>query len=479
MAAIAGYRGQGRSYKLYSQARKGQRRLTDRSVSANLALKLFVEGSLTMKRLPLALSVILAWAAFPAAQAANLVDIYGEAKQQDAAFASARAAYQAGLEKLPQGLSQLLPTVSLGANVTSNDVSSPSASRQYGSQGYSLSLSQPIYRKQNLTQYEQAKTQVGVAEAQLAVARQDLIMRVAQAYFDVLLAQDNVQLAGAQKTAIAEQLEQAKRNFEVGISTITDTHEAQARFDLATAQEIAAKNDLEIKKRALQQIIGRIPESLNALSGKLALKQPEPNDMAKWVEAAEQQNLQLQIQRASQEIANLEVEKNRAGHHPTVDLVASYGESNNPSYLLSGTTTSQSVGVQFNLPLYQGGLVNSRIREAVANQEKARQDVEQTRRQVALQSNQAFLGVTNGVAQVKALEQALVSSQSMLESTRIGQEVGVRTSVDVLNAQQQLFSAKRDLSQARYNTLLNQIRLKLATGTLGEEDVQQINQWLE
>lgn len=432
-----------------------------------------------MQRLSLALPVILALAAFPAAQAANLADIYSEAQQQDAAFASARAAYQAGLEKLPQGRSQLLPTVSLGATINSNDVSSSAANRQYGSQGYSLSLSQPIYRQQNFVQYEQAKSQVSVSEAQFVVARQDLIMRVAQAYFDALLAQDNVTLAGAQKTAIAEQLAQAKRNFEVGVSTITDTHEAQARFDLTSAQEIAAKNDLEIKKRALQQIIGRIPGALATLSGKLALKYPEPNDMAKWVDAAQQQNLQLQIQRAAQEIANLEVEKNRAGHHPTVDLVASYNETNNPSYLLSGTTTSQTIGVQFNLPLYQGGLVNSKVREAVANQGKARQDVELTRRQVALQSNQAFLGVTNGIAQVKALEQALVSSQSMLDSTRIGQEVGVRTSVDVLNAQQQLFSAKRDLSQARYNTLISQIKLKLATGTLGEEDVQQINQWLE
>ena len=432
-----------------------------------------------MKRLFPALAAILLLAPFSVVQAANLVDIYGEAQQQDAAFASARAAYQAGLEKLPQGYSQLLPNISLSANASNNDVSSPGISRQYSSQGYTLNLSQPIYRKQNFTQYEQAKTQVSVAEAQFVVARQDLIMRVAQAYFDVLLAQDNAMLAGAQKTAIAEQLEQAKRNFEVGISTITDTHEAQARFDLATSQEIAAKNDLEIKKRALQQIIGRMPESLATLSGKLVLQYPEPNDMAKWVETAEQQNLQLQIQKAIQEIANLEVEKNRAGHHPTVDFVASYGESNNPSYLLTGTSTSQSIGVQFNLPLYQGGLVNSRVREAVANQDKARQDVETTRRQVALQSNQAFLGVTSGIAQVKALEQALVSSQSSLDSTRIGLEVGVRTSIDVLNAQQQLFSAKRDLSQARYNTLLSQVKLKLATGTLGEQDVQQINQWLK
>ncbi len=429
-----------------------------------------------MKRISLAL---LGLFAVPGLHAANLLDIHTEAQSQDSAYASARAAYQAGLEKLPQGRSLLLPNVALSANVTGNDVDSPTVKRQFSTEGFTLSLSQPVYRKQNFLQYDQAKGQVNIAEAQYAAARQDLAMRVAQAYFDVLLAQDNVALAGAQKTAIAEQLEQAKRNFEVGTSTITDTHEAQARHDLASAQEIAAKNDLEIKKRALQQIIGRIPDALAGLNAKLPLNYPEPNDMGKWVEAAEQQNLQLQVQRTALEIATLEVEKNRAGHLPTVDLVASYNSTNNPSYMFSGTTTTGSIGLQLNLPLYQGGLVDSKIREALANQDKARQDVETARRQVMLQSNQAFLGVTSGIAQVKALEQALVSSQSMLESTRIGQEVGVRTSVDVLNAQQQLFSAKRDLSQARYNTILSQLKLKLATGVLGENDLQQVNQWLD
>ncbi|MFA7240291.1 MAG: TolC family outer membrane protein [Sulfuricellaceae bacterium] len=429
-----------------------------------------------MKRLALALLIC---AAFPAARASNLIEIYHEAQQQDAAYAAARAALLAGQEKLPQGLAPLLPTVTLSANINVYDVASPNLDRQFSSQGFNLSVTQPLYRKPLVVQYEQAKKQVSVSEAQFVVAQQDLIMRVAQAYFDTLLAQDNVTLTGAQKSAIAEQLEQAKRNFDVGTATITDTHEAQARFDLVTSQEIAAKNDLEIKKRALQQIIGKMPKALATLSDKLELKPPVPNDMAKWVEKAEQQNLQLQIQRVAQEIANLEVGKNRAGHLPTVDLVASYGQTNNPSYLQTGNTTTQTIGMQFNLPLYQGGLVDSRVREAVANQDKARQDVEQTRRQVALLSNQAFLGISSGVSQVKALEQALVSSQSALDSTRIGQEVGVRTGVDVLNAQQQLFSTKRDLRQARYNTLLSQIKLKLATGALAEEDLKQINQWLE
>ncbi|MHB1291348.1 MAG: TolC family outer membrane protein [Sulfuricella sp.] len=427
-----------------------------------------------MKSLPLALLVLLSSPVY----AANLMEVYREAQQQDAAFASARAALEASQEKAPQGLALLLPSINLSANTTWNEVDLPTSNRQYNSNGYSLSLNQPIYRKQNFAQYEQSKSQVVQAEAQFAVARQDLIVRVAQAYFDVLLAQDNVALAGAQKATIGEQLEMAKRNFEVGIATITDTHEAQARYDLTTAQEIAAQNDLEIKKRALQLVLGKIPEHLAVLNSKLPLVLPEPNDMTKWVAQAEQQSPQIAIQRAALAIATQEVERNRAGHYPTLDLVAGHSRNNNSSYLLSGTVTSQTIGLQLNLPIYQGGSVSSKVREALANQEKARQDLELGNRQAALQTRQAFLGVTSGLAQVKALEQALVSSQSSLDSTRLGQEVGVRTNVDVLNAQQQLYTAKRDLSQARYNYILNQLKLKSAVGVLRDEDVEQVNRWL-
>ncbi len=432
-------------------------------------------SGIRMKSLPFALLALLASPVY----AANLMEVYREAQQQDAAYASARAAFEAGQEKLPQGLALLLPSVNLGANTTWNEVESPTIDRQYNSNGYNLSLTQPIYRKQNYAQYQQAKSQVAQAEALFAVARQDLIVRVAQAYFDVLLAQDNVALAGAQKAAIGEQLEMAKRNFEVGTVTITDTHEAQARYDLTTAQEIAAQNDLEIKNRALQLILGKIPAQLNALNDKLPLVLPEPNDMTKWVEQAEQQSPQIAIQREALAIATQEVERNRAGHHPTLDLVAGHGRNSSSStFTLGQTITSQTVGLQFNLPIYQGGSVNSKVREALANQEKARQDLELGNRQAALQTRQAFLGVTSGLAQVKALEQALVSSQSSLDSTRLGQEVGVRTNVDVLNAQQQFFTAKRDLSQARYNYILNQLKLKSAVGVLQDEDIEQVNRWL-
>ena len=437
-----------------------------------------------MKRLTLALLITATFA--PGVEAANLMDIYRDALANDAALASARAAYQAGQEKLPQARALLLPSLDLGASTIWNKEeiqtrgTGTTTDYNYNSNGAKLTLMQPIYRRQNWAVYEQGKLQSAVAEIQYAAAQQGLILNVAQAYFDVLLAQDNVALAGTQNKAIQEQLEQAKMSFEVGTATITDTHEAQARFDLASASEIAALNELEIRQRALEKITGKLPGPLATLAVELSLQAPEPNDISKWVGAAEQDNLLVQAKRVSAEIANQEVERNRGGHHPTLDLVATYGDSG-----LSGgrfgayDTRAATIGLQLGLPLYQGGATSSRIREAVANQEKARQDLTLEVRQSALSTREAYLGVTSGAAQVRALEQALVSSQSSLDSTRLGLEVGVRTNVDVLNAQQQLFSAKRDLYKARYTYLVSRLKLKSAAGTLAEDDLQQANQWLK
>lgn len=430
-----------------------------------------------MKRLAF---VLLGMGCTQLALAANLTDIYRDAQGNDAAYAAARAAYRAGLEKLPQGQAGLLPQASLNANTRYNNVdSSLAGSKNFNSYGYGVSVAQPLYRKQNLEQYEQAKQQVALAEAQLTAAQQDLILRVAQAYFDVLLTQDTLSFVRAQKAAIAEQLVQARRSFEVGTATITDTHEAQARFDLATAQEIAARNELEIRQRALQKIIGKMPGKLATLGDKMRLAAPMPNNLDEWIARAEQGSPQLKAQRAGFEIAQREIERNRAGHYPTLDAVASYNDNRNQNFgTLQIDTKSAVIGLEFSLPLYQGGLVNSRVREAVANQERAREELEDAKRQVALATSQSFLGVTSTEAQVRALQQALISSQSALDSTKLGLEVGVRTSVDVLNAQQQLYSAKRDLAAARYNHLLSGLRLKAAAGTLAEADLAEIDKWL-
>ena len=426
------------------------------------------------------------------AVSADLYDIFKRGLANDAAYAAARAAWQAAQEKLPQGLALLLPSAQLSGNTQYNDrrldfraspivPDTPTQHDRFNSNSLVVSITQPLYRAQNRIQYDQAKVQVAQADAQLTASFQDLILRIAQAYFDILLAQDNVELAGAQKTAIGEQLAQAKRNFEVGTATITDTHEAQARYDLVTAQEIAALNDLESRKRALQQIIGEVAPSIAPLGPRFEPANPSPATMESWVDLALENSLQVQIQKAAEEFAAKEVERNRAAHHPTLDAIASYTNSGTGSGINAGPGQDVSTGVlglQLAMPLFQGGAISSRVREAISNLERARQDLETARRTTALNTRQAYLGVTSGIAQVRALQSAVVSSQSQLDSTRLGQEVGVRTGVDVLNAQQQLFQARRDLAQARYNYILNSLRLKAASGRLMEDDVASVSQWL-
>lgn len=417
--------------------------------------------------------------------AADLLDVYHSAQTNDPVFAAARAAEQAGQEKLPQGRALLVPSVSFNANSTFNDQSIqyrgatffPSGNYRYNSNSYGVMLVQPLFRQQNWLMYSEAKLQVAQTEAQFRVAKQDLVLRTAQAYFDVLIAQDSVQLAESQKRSISEQLAQAKRNFEVGSATITDTLEAQARHDLIRAQEITAQNNLEIKRSALQQLINEQPKALKPLGKQFKLDTPQPADMEKWVNEAQLNNPQLAIAQAGADLAEKEVKRNFGGYLPTVDLVANYSKNyaNGSSFGVGSDSTNKSVGVQLNLPLFQGGATNSKWREAQANNERAKQELENARRSVAQQTREAYLGVVSGIAQVMALRQALASSESVLEASMLGQEVGVRTNLDVLNAQQQLYSTRRDLYQAEYSYLLSQLRLKAAMGTLDEAELVKIN----
>ena len=422
------------------------------------------------------------------AAAADILSLYREAQSADTVYGAARATYMAAQEKLPQGLSGLLPVVTLAGNTQYNDRDlqfrngTPTGNARFNTNSLSVTATQPLYRFQNWITYDQAKTQVSQAEATFLLANQDLILRVAQAYFDVLLAQNNVTLAGAQKSAFAEQLAQAKRNFEVGTATITDSNDAQARHDLAVSQEIAAQNDLEIKKQALQPIIGRVPPEVARLSSSFAPQLPSPNSMDQWVAQGTLTSLQVKVAEATLDIASKDVTRNRAGHLPTLDAVASYTDTGAGSGIQGGVgldTTTKSIGLQLTVPLYQGGLVNSRVREALAIQEKARQDLENTRRTVALTTRASFLSVTSGVAQIKALEAALISGQSSLDSSKLGQEVGVRTQVDVLNALQQLITTRRDYAQVIYSYAINVLKLKAAAGTLTDDDLAYVNQWLE
>ena len=342
-------------------------------------------------------------------------------------------------------------------------------------------MTQPLYRPQNALQYEQAEFQVSQAEAQFGQAFQDLVIRVSQAYFDVLNAENSLAFVRAQKAAITEQLAQARRNFEVGTTTITDTNEAQARFDLSVSQEIAAQNELELRRQSLQQIVGTLPPSLTPLRSSFKIAPPEPAQMEEWVSTAQKNAFSVRIQEAATQISAREVERARAGHKPTLDLVATVANSAVGSSVTNGIgsdTRTGTLGVQLTFPIFAGWSVDSRIREALANLDRSRSDLESNRRQAATLARQSYVGVTNGMAQVRALEQAVTSSETALASNKLGYEVGVRINIDVLNSQQQLFSTKRDLARARYDTIMNGLRLKAAAGTLTEEDIESVNRLL-
>jgi outer membrane protein len=414
--------------------------------------------------------------------AADLIDIYQEALDHDAQYAAARAEHKAAQEKIPQGRAGLLPTLTLtGVKQRQLIDSSIGPERTINRAGVVVQATQPLFRMENFVAYEQSKIQVMQADSQFIIAAQDLILRVAQAYFDVLSAQVDLGAVVAQKKAIDKQLAQAKRNFEVGTSTIIDTDEAQARFDLIVSEEIAAKNVLEISKRTLQQITGRYPDNISRLH-----KNDKPDlfilkyaGMDDWLAVAEQNSLTIRVQQSVLEIAKHEVERAKAGHYPTLDLVALYSNQKGVGGTFTGRgidITSKEIGLQLNVPIFSGFAVQSRVREALANQERVLQDLNNTHRDTALKVSQQYLNFTNGIAQVKALRQAMASSLSQLESTKLGQEVGVRIEVDVLNAQQLYYSAQRDLTRARFNLLMSRLRLEAEAGELDEDDLRQINE---
>ncbi len=430
------------------------------------------------------LAVLVASALFSLnAQAADLVQVYKQALANDATYASARAALSAGQERTTQGRALLLPTVSAnGVHMKNDGEVSLNKTGFVDKENYNgqvqLQLTQPLFRWANWESYQQGKLSAAASEAIFAQAQQDVILRVAQAYFDVLTAQDNLTATQAQKAATTEQLASAKRNFEVGTQTITDTHEAQAAYDLVVAQEFAAQNDLEVKRTALQQIIGQAPGALAPLRPGVTIASPQPATLEPWVSAAEEQNYGVTGAKLNVEIAKREISKQRAGHMPTLDLVANSTRATSTG-IGGGINKNNAIGVSWNVPIFSGFAVTSKVRESIALEDKARNDLEASRRQAAQTARQAFLGVNNGLAQVKALEAAEVSSKSALESNKLGYQVGVRINIDVLNAQRQLYTTQKDLSKARYDTIMNGLRLKSAAGSLKEEDLEPINALLQ
>jgi outer membrane protein len=440
-----------------------------------------------MKRRLLAFAVPFLLAALPAA-GEDLMDVYREAQRADPALAAARASWLATQERAPQARAQLLPNVGLSASINANDVynntrSNPPiiATGNYQSYGATISATQPIYRVATALAYDQARRQVEQADYTLASAQQDLIIRVAVAYFDVLLAQFNVELAAAQKTAVSEQLAQAKRNFEVGVATITDTNEAQANYDQIVAQEISARNELDNRLAALRAIIGRMPRELKKLGGNFDPSPPEPDALEPWLDRAARDNLGVRISQFNYDIATIEVDKQRAGHLPTLDLVGTLsatGANGGSSSDVDFNGRNLAIGLALNWPLYQGGFVDSRIREAVASQDAARETLELARRNALFNAQVGYTGVNSSVASVRAFTAAVQSAEVALQSNRLGQEVGVRTNLDVLNVQQNLFTQRRNLAQAYFAYLISTLRLKSAVGTLNEQDLEALNRRL-
>jgi outer membrane protein len=448
------------------------------------------------------------------AEALDLLNLYREAAFNDPIFNAAKYSFMAGKEKRWQGLSVLLPQVVGAANETKTDLTSAGTNIRRPdlmSRSWSLRLTQPIFNWDKFEQARQGDLNATIAEAQYASAEQDLVIRVTEAYFNLLNAQDSLNLAKNKKVLIGEQLQQAKRNFEVGTATITDTHEAQSRFDLVVAQELAAQADLVIKRGALEQITGKQITHVKSLSNtakidavakdrKVKLKKGEKpskvnvenalavvpgQTMQDWVKQAEDVSYNIIASKLTYDVATRETKRAYAGHAPYIDLVGqrAYNDSENTigagGTPFSTKTYSTQATIQLTVPIFSGGYNQSVVREKAALANKALADLENTRRSVAQTTRQAYLGFNNGLAQVKAYEAAEVSALSALESNKLGYEVGVRINIDVLNAQDTLFTTRRDLAKARYDTILNGLKLKAQAAVLSDEDLQAVNALLK
>jgi len=425
--------------------------------------------------------------AMASAQAADLLSLYREAAAQDPAVAAARASLQASRERVAQAeaANGLGAGINALANANYADVHTRtipgSLDRGYQAASVQAYVTKPLIRPANLVAIEQANASAKLFEVSLAAAQMDVATRVSQAYFDVLLAQDNVTLVQAQKAAVAEQLAQAKRNFEVGTATIVDTNEAQSRYDQVIAQEIAASNELDRTRWALRNVVGRYEANLKRLRVNAQVPAPNPANMEAWVTRSEADAFGVRIAQQNVALAEFDVKRAQTGKDWTLDATASVTHGQNRASLtssLNGWSNSGTIGLSFNWPFDISGGISARIRETLALVDKNKNDLETARRTAGLNVRQSYLGVTSGVAGVAAQQQALKSAETLLASTKVGLEVGVRTNLDVLNAQQQVTQVQRDLALARYNTLLNDLRLKAATGVLSEDDLRATNAYL-
>jgi outer membrane protein len=450
-----------------------------------------------LRTLPLAVATALVFTS--QVQAQSLVEMYEAAKGYDAGFISAKAQFEANLAKANQTLGGILPNIALSASSTRNyfDLRYDNATaapagfvnpRLFTTSSAGVTLTQPIYRPAAWAAYRQGGRLLQQAAAQYEAAEQDLIVRVSQAYFDVLSSEDSLAFVQAQKKAVQEQLASAKRNFEVGTATITGVRDAQARFDLTNAQEIAAENDLRIKRLALDLAVGLSNTQPKHLANQSKLVPAPSDDVNTWVSQSETASPAVRQAQLGLEIASLEVNRATAGHKPTIDAQISYAGVRNQGGTSNTTTTSTitdnhvfspSAAVVLNVPLFAGFSTMYRVKETVALEDKARSDYENARRATAQATRTAYFGLVAGLSQVKAYEAAEASSQSALDANKLGYSVGVNINIDVLNSQSQLYQTKRDLAKARYDVLVGNLKLRQAAGTLTPADLQSINDLLQ
>jgi len=421
--------------------------------------------------------LLLAFTCLPlstvAAQNMDLSQAYQWALDRDPVLAAGEASLSLNKEKIPQGKSGLLPKVNAKGSV--DYAYQIDESEWLSNYGASVNLSYPLYRRSNQIAFAQSKLLVSQAETQFELVKQELAFRVAEAYFAVLSAQESVGVAISQKAAFSESLDRANLSYRIGTATITDKLEAQARFDLADATEIAEKSALDVAKQSLKSIIGVIPGKLFSLREDIDLPTLAHQEMTYWVSEANTKSPEIQLSLLGLKVANKTLESARSAKLPTVDLVASAAQNHLENALFENDSSSLSVGVQLEMPIYTGGFTSSKIREAIAAKKEQQHRLEENRRKITLNTQQAYLAVTNGQLRVNALKKALTSSQSVLDATKKGLEVGVRTNLDVLDAQQQFFGTKQDLMLAKYNYLLDTLRLNAAIGQLGIEQITQVN----
>ena len=438
---------------------------------------------LILQPLAVAVSLLLAGAA----QAQSLQELYDAARGYDATYLATKASADAAAARAAQAEALIRPTLGLSASGTQARNELPGGSSPSGINSTTLTAGlqgrYSVYNAANVPTIDKAKRGYAAAQADFEAAEQDLIVRLATAYFDVLAAKDALTTSQANKAAIAEQLASAKRNFEVGTATITDTREAQARYDLAVAQELAADNDLRVKRVTLDQFVGRVGVEPKGLAVPVALPALPSDNVDTWVATGDDQHPAVRKARLGLEVAQLDTQIARAGEKPTLDANATLGGQNLHNSLNGaaavasgvGTTKTASIGLTFTYPIYTGGLTQNRIRETLVLEDKARNDLDFARRSVAEATRRAFFGVQSLKAQVSAFEAAESSTKLALEATQLGYKVGVRVNLDVLNAQTQLYTTQRDLAKARYDVVVNSLKLRQASGQLRPEDVGSVN----